>query len=1088
MDPAGAANGICEEGCCFIEAGYTDNEDEFRAEEDDNASKTVCCSGKEEGVTRNDCQNTCCLSNGHDVQESCKDTCCPSDEKLASEKVCLNSCCPSEGTSEVATQLRKDGHAPRSECCEEKSTPCCDASCLDRIAIRECQIECCEKSRTKDSACAAHKKSTFQKYAAKLAALECICRALISLGQESCCSSKNPFPKHGEQVSRKSYGSKSSYLDSCDEKIEPMTKVSACNFGCCERVIVPKDESRTIIMPTGMEKSSETNESASIIHAQTEFLDVEKGGIDIEHIALSVTGMTCTGCETKLQRALSAVPQISNLKTSLLMARAEFSLDTASLSLESVIKHLERTTEFKCQMLSTEGYNIDVIPHNRMEFLRQPRLPGVNDMLPLGHDAVRIIYDPKTIGARSLIQSGLYPCQLAPPPADPGLVAGSQHVRNIGHVTLFSVILTIPVLVLAWAPLKDRPVPYGAVSLVLATVIQVAVAGPFYPTALKGLIFSRMIEMDLLIVLSTSAAYLFSVVSFGYLASGHPLSTNEFFETSTLLVTLIMIGRWVAALARQKAVASISVRSLQCPTAQLLNPDGTLLEEIDTRLLQYGDLFRVLPEHRVPTDGVVIAGESEIDESMLTGEFKPVAKHVGSKVIAGTINGSGKLIVKLTHLSGENTISVIAGMVDSAKLSKPKIQALIDRVASFFVPVIIFLTVINFVVWIAVGIAVQKKSGSEAAIQATTYAVTVLIVSCPCAIGLAVPMVIVIGGGMAAERGIIFKSVNSIEMACKATHVVFDKTGTLTTGSFKTISEHLFMEDDAALRSMVLGLVADSKHPVSAALAAHYAALGIKASNISGIKTLVGKGIEGEFDGKVIRGGNERWLDVECDSRVQHLLSSGHTVFCLTLDSKLCAIYGFSDTVRPEAAAVVAKLKENGVQVSLLSGDGAGAVQYIANQVGLLPDETRSHCSPRDKGSYLQDLLAAPIGERMATIVFVGDGTNDAVALTQATIGVQMNTGSDIAQNAADVVFMRPSLEGVLTMINISRAAVLRIKFNLGWSFVYNVMALLFASGALVGARQGGEIRIPAEYAGLGELVSVLPVIAIAVALRWAKV
>jgi Cd2+-exporting ATPase len=504
-------------------------------------------------------------------------------------------------------------------------------------------------------------------------------------------------------------------------------------------------------------------------------------------------------------------------------------------------------------------------------------------------------------------------------------------------------------------------------------------------------------------------------------------------------------------------------------------------------LLEYGDIFSVFPEHRVPTDGTVISGYSEIDESMLTGESSPISKDVGSKVIGGSINGSGKLIVRLTHLPAENTISVIARMVDNAKLSKPKIQELADRVATYFVPLIVSLTIITFIIWIGVGVGVQNKSGSDAAIQAIIYAITVLIISCPCAIGLAVPMVIVIGSGAAAERGIIFKSADSIEMAYNATHVVFDKTGTLTAGKLKVVEEQFVTEDSITRRSMVLGLVAHSKHPVSAAVAALFTEHGISAAKVGEIKTVAGKGIEGKVDGKIIRGGNARWLEVESDPCVQSILSQGHTLFCVTIDSELFAVFGLADTVRPEAAATITKLKQNGVGVSLLSGDDVGAVQHVATEIGLSPDEARSRCSPGDKQKYIQELLASSVGKRKATVVFVGDGTNDAVALAQATIGVHVSSGTDVSQSAADVVLMRPSLEGVLTMINISRAAVLRIKFNFGWSFVYNVLALLFASGTLVSARKATAIKIPPQYAGLGELVSVLPVIAIALGLKWAK-
>jgi P-type E1-E2 ATPase len=257
---------------------------------------------------------------------------------------------------------------------------------------------------------------------------------------------------------------------------------------------------------------------------------------------------------------------------------------------------------------------------------------------------------------------------------------------------------------------------------------------------------------------------------------------------------------------------------------------------------------------------------------MFTGEFRPIEKQAGSKIIAGSINGSGKLIVRLTQLPGENSISVIAGMVDDAKLSKPKIQDLADRIASYFVPVIVSLTILTFIVWISVGVVVQKKSGSDAAIQAIIFAITVLIVSCPCAIGLAVPMVIVIGTGVAAERGVIFKSADSIEMAYKTTHVVFDKTSTLTEGKLKVTKEQYIMENDVASRSMILGLVSNSKHPVSAAVAAHLEGLGTTPADVGDIKTVAGNGIEGKADGKLIRGGNTRWLDVESDGYIQSVL------------------------------------------------------------------------------------------------------------------------------------------------------------------------------------------------------------------------
>ncbi|KAL8775142.1 MAG: hypothetical protein Q9194_003866 [Teloschistes cf. exilis] len=506
---------------------------------------------------------------------------------------------------------------------------------------------------------------------------------------------------------------------------KPVVRDSACTRGCNLPTQDYLREPKSRFTGRATEAGDGGDEAINVVQAQTGLTDVEKGTFGVEHVALSITGMTCTGCETKLRKVLGTLPPITNLKTSLVMTRAEFSLDTASMSVESVMKHLERTAEFTCERISTRGSNLDVIPYQVNEFLDQPPALGINTMQLISKSVVRINFDPTTAASMS---------------------------ATMGRMTLLSIALTVPVLVLAWAPLPERPIIHGAISLAFASVVQFVVAGPFYPKAVKSLIFSRIVEMDLLIVLGTSAAYIFSLVSFGFSVAEKPLSTGEFFETSTLLVTLIMIGRWVAALSRQKAVESISMRSLQSPKAQLVTDRSIDLKEIDTRLLQYGDIFCVLPELRVPTDGIVLSGCSEIDESMLMGESRPVVKAAGSKVIAGSLNGSGKLVVRLTHLPGENTVSVIAGMVDDAKLSKPKLQELADRVASYLVPLIVLSAVITFFVWVSVGIAVNDRSGSDAAIQAIIYAITVLIVSCPCAIGFAVPTVIVISSGAAAKR------------------------------------------------------------------------------------------------------------------------------------------------------------------------------------------------------------------------------------------------------------------------------------------------------------------------------------------------
>ncbi len=804
-------------------------------------------------------------------------------------------------------------------------------------------------------------------------------------------------------------------------------------------------------------------------------LDLEKGLSGTEHVVVSVSGMTCMACEAKLEKCIASLHSISNPKTSHVLSRAEFDVDLAATSVAEVIRHIERITDFKCAQIANVGSELHVIPNDIPAFLEQDMPLGVTNMDQVDKKTVRVCFDARKIGARRLINEGFgVPAQLAPPRGDPSLAEGSKQVRHAGVMTVISALLTIPVVVLAWAPIPKRPILYGSISLGLATIVQVVVAGPFYENALRALIFSRTIEMDLLIVMSTTVAYVYSVISFGYLVHGTPLATHQFFETSTLLVTLIMIGEFVSTLARQKAVESISIRSLQASTAILALEDHNE-SEIDSRLLQYGDIFKVMPDSGIPTDGTIICGSSEVNESMITGESQLIEKNPGSTVIAGSINGPGVLLVRLTRLPGDNTISAIASMVDEAKLSKPKIQKIANKVASYFVPVVLLLATITLLIWIPIGLKVRKQSASQAVIKAITHAITVLIVSCPCAIGLAVPMVIVIAGGVAAERGIIFKSGHVIEVAWKTTHVVFDKTGTLTQGKLTIEAEEYPSGKQDAVRAQLLGLVAGIKHPVSTAIAAHLVEQGTDAASIEDVRTLTGKGVEGVSDGVRVCAGNPRWLQLESDPHVQALLGRGHTVLCAVIGTELCAVFGLKDSLRPEAEATVAELHKRGLTVSIVSGDEDGAVRSVASKLGI--SNVRSRCSPADKRDYVKAIMT----DEKVVAIFCGDGTNDAVALAQATIGVHINETSDVAQSAADTVLVRPSLTGLLILMDLSKAAIRRIAFNFAWSFTYNTFAILLAAGAYV------KVTIEPQYAGLGELISVLPVILIALQLKKAK-
>jgi Cd2+-exporting ATPase len=887
----------------------------------------------------------------------------------------------------------------------------------------------------------------------------------------------------GKVIATSTSTARGSNIDDCSKK-------RCCSTNAYIDHCSPTGEANTRPGPRSSNTIKTINPAALAQVTNVNDVDVEKGFSQVEHLVLSVGGMTCTGCEKKLFRALESLEAVSNPKTSLLLAQTEFDfVGSISIDSDKLVKTLQQMTGFRFAKMTRTGQDLDLIVDGSIENFCLKKLPvGVRDINVLDKATIRVTYNPEVVGARDILSDPFFQSAKLAPLADPPLIAsGRAHTRRMLLTTLLSALLTIPVLVMAWAPLPEHDILYGAISLGLATIVQAVVAGPFYNSSFKALVFAWMIEMDLLIVLSTTTAYIYSVIAYAYVAAGQPLSTGQFFETSTLLVTLIMVGRTVSAYARQKAVESISIESLQATTALLVDQKTHQEQEIDARLLQYQDIFKVLPETSIVTDGVVITGETEVDESMITGEASLVLKRPGMPVVAGSINHFGTITVQLTRLSGENTITTIQTMVDEAKSSQPKIQEIADRVASYFVPIILLITILIFVIWVTIGRFVRHQNATTTCIVAMTYAISALIVSCPCAIGLAVPMVVVIAGGVAAKHGVIFKSTETIEIARNVSHVIFDKTGTLTQGKLLVVVEEYLTAETDSLRRLILGVGKNSKHPVSTAITAHMKASGVQPLQVENVVSVAGSGIEGTWNGSVIRAGNPHWLGFHDLPVVREVLSQGLTLFCVSVDGALVATFGLRDLLRPDATEVIQALQKRSIEISLVSGDNEAAVQSTARQVSIPGTHVRSRCTPSDKQAYVQSAFAAVDHHKShkthkRVVLFCGDGTNDALALAQASIGLHMNEGTDIAQGAADAVLIRPALRGVLTLMDLSRAFYRRVVFNFTWAFVYNLLAILLAAGAFPRA------RIPPQFAGLGEIVSVLPVIAIAVQLRWVRI
>ena len=531
----------------------------------------------------------------------------------------------------------------------------------------------------------------------------------------------------------------------------------------------------------------------------------------------------------------------------------------------------------------------------------------------------------------------------------------------------------------------------------------------------------------------------------------------------------------------------MSFRSLQVDEAILVTtPEETTswssapMTKIDTRLLQYGDFFTIPPHTRVATDGIVVYGGSNVDESMITGEFKPKAKGLDSEVFAGTNNGDGFLAVRLTKLPHENSVQRIATLVEDAELTKPRTQALADRVAGWFVPVMASIGLTVFLIWLFVERYHNKKQWRSALLTATTYAIATLIVSCPCAIGLAVPVVVLIASGVAARYGIIFRDPQKLETTRNVTDVVFDKTGTITSGTLKVVDIPRYRNTDhGRTKGLLMGLFKDIKHPVSIGITYWLAQDRLVHKNfepleVTNVTSIPGKGVQGTCakTGVEIRAGNAEWLNINV------IGPELHTTCYFTYGGDLRASFVLQDRPRPGAEMVIQKLLARGIGVHMLSGDTAGAVAEVAEALYIPQGNTKARCKPEGKMNYVRDLQTPG-----KVVMFVGDGTNDSMALKQAHVGVHLNQGSDIAKSAADVVLMTTRLHDVLILLDISFAAYRRIILNFSWSTLYNVAAILLAAGAFLKA--GNQVRIKPQWAGLGELVSVLPVVLIASQMRW---
>ncbi|NOR18484.1 MAG: heavy metal translocating P-type ATPase, partial [Xanthomonadales bacterium] len=608
----------------------------------------------------------------------------------------------------------------------------------------------------------------------------------------------------------------------------------------------------------------------------------------------------------------------------------------------------------------------------------------------------------------------------------------TQALRRELFTLTASVLLTLPLVLQMAAMVLDLKFHLSIwTELLLATPVQFIIGARFYRSAWKALRAGAG-NMDVLVAMGTSTAYLYSL--YLLITLGGDAAGKLYFEASAVIITLVLLGKYMEARAKRGTTAAIrQLMDLRPKTARVLR-DG-VEAELPIAQLRKGDLVIVRPGESIPVDGELAEGRSEVDESLITGESIPVDKQPGDKVTGGSINGTGLMQVTATAVGADSTLAKIIRLVENAQAGKAPIQRLVDRISEIFVPVVVTIAVGTFLGWYFFSGDVET---------ALISAVSVLVIACPCALGLATPTAIMTGTGAAARAGILIKDVEALEQAHAISAVIFDKTGTLTTGHPTVVAIHASSGTEAELLGAVASLQQGSEHPLAKAVLKRAAEDNIALTAVDEFKSHTGFGVAGMVNSSAVISGNEQFMrdngiatDTE-SAMAAAWESEGKTVLWIARDNMLLGIMAIADPLRPESVPAVAELKRMGIRTLLLSGDAVLAVEEIGRQVGI--DTARGAVKPADKSTTVEQLQAE--GFRVGMI---GDGINDAPALAAADVGIAMGSGTDVAMETAGVTLMRSNPGLVPGAISISRATWRKIKQNLFWAFAYNVIGIPFA-------------------------------------------
>jgi Cu+-exporting ATPase len=768
---------------------------------------------------------------------------------------------------------------------------------------------------------------------------------------------------------------------------------------------------------------------------------------NLKHLTLPITGMTCANCVATVERSLRKLEGVDQVSVNLATERASLAFDPARVDERAILARIEKVgygvatgrADLLVQRLADDS------DARRLERALTSQAGVLQAAVNLASERVVVDYIPTVLSQREIRQAidkaGFRSVESETGAEDAEQQARDRETGKQRRLLLIGLALTAPLFALSMAGdlglIPMHSVWAGWTMFALATPVQFYVGAQYYTGAFKAL-RNGSANMDVLIAMGSSAAYLYSIpILLGWIP-GH-----LYFETAAVIITLIVLGKYLEARAKGRTSQAIrALLSLQAKTARVLR-DGAEVD-VPVEQVQVGDVLIVRPGEKIPTDGVVLEGRTSVDESMLTGESMPVDKRAGAELFGSTLNRMGLIRMEATRIGKQTALAQIVRLVQEAQASKAPIQRLADRVAAVFVPGVIGIACLTFLGWFFLA---PPEAGTPAFTRALINMVAVLVIACPCAMGLATPTAVMVGSGKAAGLGILFKNSESLERAGRVDTVVLDKTGTITVGH--PVVTDVLPQGWAAGELELLRLAASaergSEHPLGQAVVAEATTRGIPLSEPLAFRAVPGAGIAAQVDGHSILVGSLELLAQQgvgpdgLERSMSALRSQAKTAVAVSVDGAASGVLGIADGVKEGSEQAVSELQRLGLEVIVLSGDNRQTAESIARRIGIEPGQGHvlSQVKPVDKAVEVQRLQAA--GHRVA---MVGDGVNDAPALAQADVGIAIGTGTDVAIAAAPVTLLGGDLRGVVRAIRLSRGTVRTIKQNLFWAFIYNVLLI----------------------------------------------